>query len=249
MDSPTGNEWFYSRDGVQLGPVTLEELSRVAQSGGIHPRQDLVWRNGMSNWVPAGEIDGLFERRVPATQPAESQAVPSRNPYTTPGAELIFEAPSAWPGARRRGYIFGAVILPFLIGIGLGIADSVGVILDPYVRIALEWVIPMVVGFYFTLQRFPNLGMSRWWTLGYLVPILNVWVGYRQFACPAGYAIHKKLDGAGIALAILYWLVVLALIGLFVFLVLILIGVSGDAEMRTLFEDALREATQPMPEQ
>ena len=26
---------------------------------------------------------------------------------------------------------------------------------------------------------------------------MNIWLGYRLYACPAGYQTHKKLDGAG----------------------------------------------------
>jgi hypothetical protein len=52
--------------------------------------------------------------------------------------------------------------------------------------------------------------MSRWWMLAFPVPFLNLWLGYRCYVCPSGYAQHKKLDGPGIALAILFWIMVLA---------------------------------------
>ena len=52
--------------------------------------------------------------------------------------------------------------------------------------------------------------MSRWWFLAAFAPVLNLWIGYRCFVCPAGYAYHKKLDVSGIALAILYGLILLS---------------------------------------
>jgi hypothetical protein len=52
--------------------------------------------------------------------------------------------------------------------------------------------------------------MSRWWYLAVFAPILNLWLGYRCVACPPGYAYYKKMDAAGIGLAILYWSSVLA---------------------------------------
>jgi hypothetical protein len=61
--------------------------------------------------------------------------------------------------------------------------------------------VPWVALAYFWMKRLVNLGMSRVWLLEILAPVLNLWVSYRCFACPPGYAYHKKLDGTGIALA------------------------------------------------
>jgi uncharacterized membrane protein YhaH (DUF805 family) len=97
---------------------------------------------------------------------------------------------------------------------------------------------------WFGVQRVANVGMSRWWYLGNLVPILQLWVGYRMFACPAGYAYHKKLDGAGIALAILYWgMLVLSLL-LVVGMILIIMGVAGSPELQRELEQLIRELEQ-----
>jgi hypothetical protein len=41
-----------------------------------------------------------------------------------------------------------------------------------------------------------------------------MWLGYRCLACPSGFARHKKLDGPGIALAIIYWLIMLAFVAI-----------------------------------
>ena len=73
------------------------------------------------------------------------------------------------------------------------------------------------------LRRLTNLGMSRWWCLTALVPVANLWLGYRCYACPTGYAYHKKLDVAGIILAILYSITGVAaslLVAAFLFVVL-----------------------------
>lgn len=44
------------------------------------------------------------------------------------------------------------------------------------------------------VQRVRNLGMSAWGILWVIVPILNVWIGWRMIACPAGYHHHHNLD-------------------------------------------------------
>ena len=95
-----------------------------------------------------------------------------------------------------------------------------------------------------TLNRLVNLGMSRWWFLGNFVPILNFWIGYRCFACPAGYAYHKKLDGPGIALAILYWLLLLIAILVVGAVVALMFNMIGSPELQEQIRDIIRQAQQ-----
>ena len=103
-------------------------------------------------------------------------------------------------------------------------------------------LVPAHVVFICSLQRLANLGMSRLWILGNLIPILNLWIGYRSFACPAGYAYHKKMDGVGIFLAIVYWLVVAAAIAVVVVVALALFGVIGDPELQNKAKEAFEQA-------
>jgi len=91
-------------------------------------------------------------------------------------------------------------------------------------------------------QRFMNLGMTAWWLLGMLVPFLNWWLGYRLFACPPGYAMHRKMDGIGIFLAIVYWLFVAALIALFALLILAFAGIAFSPELQQQIKDAMQQA-------
>ncbi len=113
------------------------------------------------------------------------------------------------------------------------------------VALPLANVVPFIVSLVFSLKRLVNLGMSRWWYLGNLVPFLNFWVGFRCFACPAGYAIHKKLDGVGIFLAIIYWLAVAVAILALAVMVALLAGAIGTPEIQQQIRDALRTATAP----
>ncbi|MCZ2344396.1 MAG: GYF domain-containing protein [Bacteroidales bacterium] len=55
----TADQWYYSHDGERTGPVTLPALRALAEAGGL-ARDDLVWADGMANWVRAGGVDGLF---------------------------------------------------------------------------------------------------------------------------------------------------------------------------------------------
>ncbi len=62
-------EWFFSKGGQQLGPVSSEQLKQLAASDQLQP-SDLVWKDGMSQWIEARKITGLFPTRaIPNSQP------------------------------------------------------------------------------------------------------------------------------------------------------------------------------------
>jgi hypothetical protein len=57
--APTGaGGWYYSLGGQQQGPVPFMNLQSMIHSGQLSS-SSLVWSNGMSQWLPASQIDGL----------------------------------------------------------------------------------------------------------------------------------------------------------------------------------------------
>ncbi len=250
MDDERQESWFYTREGEKCGPVSFSDLRIKAGEGTLNPRLDLVWTQGMDVWKPAGELDDLFERRA-APGPAEILA-PAANPYQSPQGELVagpMGQDGVWPGARRRSYLIATLIFPILWGLAVGAGEGfltpqLGAEVMKYVVPALN-LVSSLVAIYFILMRLVNLGMSRWWILGSLVPLLNVWVGYRCFACPGGYAFHKKLDGAGIFLAIVYWLMLAVIIAVIAALILLFLGVIGTPEFKDQLREMLEAAAAP----
>lgn len=51
--------WHYSVSGARNGPVTAGDLKCLADAGTLSPT-DLVWKEGLPNWVPASSVRGLF---------------------------------------------------------------------------------------------------------------------------------------------------------------------------------------------
>ena len=52
-------QWHYSRsDDHQAGPVSAKELNRLAEANELRP-DDLVWKEGMPEWVPASRLKAL----------------------------------------------------------------------------------------------------------------------------------------------------------------------------------------------
>src|SRR5262249_14479484 len=75
--TPKVSHWFYTRDRKPHGPVTFEQLKERARNGELLPHE-LVWQEGMANWVEARSVDGLYPTPppvppLPAPPPAEPE--------------------------------------------------------------------------------------------------------------------------------------------------------------------------------
>jgi uncharacterized membrane protein YhaH (DUF805 family) len=249
MKTSADGDWYFSRDGQQSGPLTYANLKEKADEGILRPRSDLVWKEGMADWIPIGEVDGLFERLEASSPPPSPEFGPP--PVLSDDDGLH---PNHFGGCRRRSYIFVHLILPGLFAWLLTVAnstlsDSISPTIIGQVGKFGPLVLVLVI-IYVGIQRFANLGMSRWWYLGHFVPILNLWTGYRSFACPEGYAAHKQMDGVGVFLAILYWLSLIFVIAVVVLVSAVLAGAAGSPEIQQHVKELmeqLRTQTQTIP--
>ncbi len=77
------DQWYYAKNGQQLGPVNRDTLQDLATSGQLAP-SDLVWTEGMPAWVPARSTPGLF----PAA-PTPGPAPVSTTPYQVKPPEEV----------------------------------------------------------------------------------------------------------------------------------------------------------------
>jgi hypothetical protein len=57
-----GGVYHYSKNGQAEGPVSEAQLRQMAAAGKLAPT-DMVWAQGSSAWVPAGNVPGLFAAR------------------------------------------------------------------------------------------------------------------------------------------------------------------------------------------
>ena len=61
VDSVPQANWHYAHNGMQFGPVSFTQLKTMLADGRLPP-DETVWTNGMPEWLPASEIDGLAVR-------------------------------------------------------------------------------------------------------------------------------------------------------------------------------------------
>jgi hypothetical protein len=73
---PTVDAWYYHQLGTSHGPVDFNYLQYLANTGQILP-EDKVWKTGLTEWIVAGGVPGLFN--VTAAAAPISSASPSSN--------------------------------------------------------------------------------------------------------------------------------------------------------------------------
>ena len=65
---PMSSKWFWAHDGQKNGPVESTEIHALARSGRLLPT-DLIWKEGLADWVEARKVKGLFPDGPPALPP------------------------------------------------------------------------------------------------------------------------------------------------------------------------------------
>lgn len=139
------DDWYYAQNNQQLGPVPLESLRAMASAGQLQPA-DLVWTNGMAQWIPARsvpEIGSIFLHANAAAgpgsgaagaggpgtygvgaSPAAYGAAPGSVPGTAPGQLQYGVSPSyynqQYAGAEYAGFWLRFCAM-FIDGIIIGI--------------------------------------------------------------------------------------------------------------------------------
>ncbi|MFD2255632.1 GYF domain-containing protein [Luteolibacter algae] len=245
-DPDLTKEWYVTHEGQQFGPVSLDDLKYEAERGKLNPRLDMVWKDGMEDWIPSGEIEGLFQKNKDASGEAvedSATAFTEFQPEETPEERLRNEG--RWPGVSRSVFFFMSYIFPVIWLVALSFvsqqlagsvaADQLGL------GVAVLSFLPIIVSLIALLKRFQNLAMTRLWFLGLFIPLLNIWLGYRLLVCPEGYADHKKLDTIGWILAILYWGSFLLAIAAAIFVAVSMTQTGPDDPYRETIENFIRK--------
>jgi len=138
-------EWHYTVGGQQGGPVSTAQLKQLASSGQLS-QTDMVWKQGMADWVPAGKLKGLFV---------------APNPYTPPPIPVISELNYSitYAGFWKRfaaAFIDGIVTMVggFVVGFVFGIVLIAGGTDDPEVLEFFGNIIGIIIGWlYFSVME------------------------------------------------------------------------------------------------
>ena len=154
-ETPVSQQWHVSKGGRQHGPFTSAQVKKLADSGQLQP-EDLIWKDGLAEWVAASSVKGLFSAAaIPRTPPPVSKATPikahppddSQPICDTPRETKEHLAPT--PSGRHKQR------LGILIAAGLGISATF-----------LPWVHAPIIG------SVAGTAGDGWITLLFFIPAL-----------------------------------------------------------------------------
>ena len=106
------SDWYYAKGNRQLGPVSSTELKQLSESGEL-TAEDLVWREGMVEWIAAGKVTGLFSAPVEEPSPVESPAIqtsPAGAASDGPAPAGAAPAKTDRPSDGSRKHVFDMLI-------------------------------------------------------------------------------------------------------------------------------------------
>lgn len=114
--------WFYHKDGQQHGPVDEGTLRSMFASGELSART-LVWKSGMSDWKPAGEVDWFIsERLVPPPVVAPPPCIPGAPLSSSLETTDVYEAsgPQVRPWVRYWARFADVFLFALVFGFVMG---------------------------------------------------------------------------------------------------------------------------------
>jgi GYF domain 2 len=77
--------WFYAKDGEQIGPVEFSEIERLHSEGALTD-DSLVWQQGMADWVKISTLLKTKEAPVlaPTAETTQTTTLSSASPTALP---------------------------------------------------------------------------------------------------------------------------------------------------------------------
>jgi hypothetical protein len=160
VSPPRDTQWYYGVGDQRVGPIANDSLIALIQAAQIRP-ESLVWRAGMTNWVPAQQVPELaaalaesahLRRAAPPIVPTGAPTVGDGSPDATGGVIPYKNAP-----ALIAYYCGIFALIPganFILGpmaIGLGVTGLRRAKANPLVKGKVHAWVGIVLGTLWTL--------------------------------------------------------------------------------------------------
>lgn len=108
--------WYYSKNGIQMGPVSTEELSGKAKGGEVLA-SDLIWREGMADWLPLSQVSEFQGTAVVSVPPSISMgSVPIPQPAAYPAGYVHPRVPN---------YLWQSIVVTVLCCLPFGVVSII----------------------------------------------------------------------------------------------------------------------------
>ena len=107
--------WYYAQNNNKYGPINSAQLKALVENGQLQ-KTDLVWKEGMDDWKPAGKVAGLFAAETVAPVAASSPAPPAVDPQPDPvtgTVGVVSEKRTTRVTSRGNPFDFMEALKPF----------------------------------------------------------------------------------------------------------------------------------------
>ncbi len=130
------SEWYYSKNKQQMGPVSETEIRALVESKQIGPT-DIVWKEGMSDWVPASTV---FPETQSAPTPPPRTAVTGSSTKVKAAVSQVSRTVQEKLGRytlQQKLAVIGGLVVAVLVAIvGLWLFGSGGTGIKAHARYA-----------------------------------------------------------------------------------------------------------------
>lgn len=108
--------WYYSKNGMQLGPISTEQLSGKARGGEVLS-SDLIWKEGMSDWKPLAQVPEFQSTSGFSDPPPVGMgSVPIQQPPIYPTGYAVGSVPN---------YLWQSIVVTVLCCLPFGVVSIV----------------------------------------------------------------------------------------------------------------------------
>lgn len=164
-------QWYYSKNGTQLGPVAQSELISKLASGEVSP-SDLVWKDGMADWIPAAQVADL---RPVTSAPAPVSTVAPGSPATPYSPPVSPYAPPAVTSEVIPSYLWQSIVVTLLCCMPLGVVGIINAAKVDTLKRAGD-----IIG-----AKTASANAKKWTLIGFIIGlILNIIVFVISFLAP-----------------------------------------------------------------
>ncbi len=77
------DRWFCKAGGTKLGPVSTERVREMVEGGALTV-ESLVWRDGMEDWMPVGQVPDVLSEGFVVTARSASRSGDTRRSLSLP---------------------------------------------------------------------------------------------------------------------------------------------------------------------
>lgn len=100
-------DWYYAKDGQQVGPVTEDELRQLRENGQVSDA-DLAWNESLSDWMPIGSLPQFAEAAPPEQSSEPSPPASTLTPVVSAG--VAASSGTTPPGQPIPTYLWQSIV-------------------------------------------------------------------------------------------------------------------------------------------